>query len=388
MDFYTDVRSRGNFILIRGVEDGERIMRKVSYSPSLYVPSKKPSEYRTLDGRNLLRMKFKDIRSAKQWVDKYDDVDGFEYFGNTQWAYAYISDNFNDSMKFDLSLLRRADIDIETDSENGFPEPEKAEEKVIAITCIINGKDSYSWGLKEYVPSDGENYFYCYSEMDLLTRFVKFWSSDYPDLVTSWNGTGFDIPYLVNRIARICGTDWVDRLSPWGTVYERTLHEEWGDRKTYVIMGIPNMDYLEVYKKFSNKKLENYRLETVCQEELGEGKVEYEEEYGTLANLYEKNPQLFMKYNIMDVRRVDQLDAKMKLMDMVLSLAYDMKCNYDDVFQQTRMWDSAINCHLNGKGIIVPKKVIKNRESFEGAFVIPPKTGMHEWVASFDLNSL
>ena len=95
-----------------------------------------------------------------------------------------------------------------------------------------------------------------------------------------------------------------------------------------------------------------------------------------------------MKYNIMDVRRVDQLDAKMKLMDMVLSLAYDMKCNYDDVFQQTRMWDSAINCHLNGKGIIVPKKVIKNRESFEGAFVIPPKTGMHEWVASFDLNSL
>ena len=159
MDFYTDVRSRGNFILIRGVEDGERIMRKVSYSPSLYVPSKKPSEYRTLDGRNLLQMKFKDIRSAKQWVDKYDDVDGFEYFGNTQWAYAYISDNFNDSMKFDLSLLRRADIDIETDSENRFPEPEKAEEKVIAITCIINGKDSYSWGLKEYVPSDGENYF-------------------------------------------------------------------------------------------------------------------------------------------------------------------------------------------------------------------------------------
>lgn len=187
---------------------------------------------------------------------------------------------------------------------------------------------------------------------------------------------------------KIIGESEMKKLSPWGTVYERTIKETWGDKQTYTILGVPNMDYLEIYKKFSMKNLENYRLETVCQEELGEGKVEYEDEYGTLANLYEQNPQLFMYYNIVDVRRVDQLDKKLQLMNMVLSLAYDMKCNFDDVFQQTRMWDSAINCHLNSKNIIVPKKVIKQRQSFEGAFVIPPFVGMHNWVVSFDLNSL
>ena len=385
--FYTDVRARGNFILLRGVKDGVRFMEKIKYKPSLYIPTNNKTKYKTLDNRYLNKIDFNSISDAKEWVESYDDVVNFNYYGNTQWAYNYISENFKD-VEFDLSLLRRADIDIETDSQNGFPKPEEANERVIAITCIINAGTSYSWGLKEYSPNENEVYIQCKSEHELLTRFLDFWSSDYPDLVTSWNGTGFDIPYLVNRMIKILGESEMKKLSPWGTVYERTIKETWGDKQTYTILGVPNMDYLEIYKKFSMKNLENYRLETVCQEELGEGKVEYEDEYGTLANLYEQNPQLFMHYNIVDVRRVDQLDKKLQLMNMVLSLAYDMKCNFDDVFQQTRMWDSAINCHLNSKNIIVPKKVIKQRQSFEGAFVIPPFVGMHNWVVSFDLNSL
>lgn len=385
--FYTNVTTRGNFVLLRGVKDGVRFNEKVKYKPSLFIPTNKKTEYKTLDKKYLAKVDFESIHDARDWIEGFKDVTNFNYYGNTQWNYQYIAENFN-KMEFDLSLIRKIDIDIETDSENGFPEPELANERVIAITCIVNAGDAHCWGLKDYKPNPDEIYTKCSSESELLLKFLDFWSEDYPDIVTGWNITGFDIPYLVNRINKVLGEKMVNKLSPWGTVYERKIKETWGERQGFTILGVSNMDYLEIYKKFSMKNLENFRLETVCQEELGEGKVAYEEEYGSLANLYEKNPQLFMYYNIIDVRRVDQLDKKTGLMDMVLTLAYDMKCNFDDVFQQTRMWDSAINCHLREKNIVVPKKVIKERQSFEGAFVIPPKTGMHKWVVSFDLNSL
>ncbi len=84
-----------------------------------------------------------------------------------------------------------------------------------------------------------------------------------------------------------------------------------------------------------------------------------------------------------------KLEDKLKLIELALTLAYDTKTNYDDIFAQTRMWDALIyNYLLERKIVVPPRRVAKKNEAFEGAYVKEPQTGLHKWVASFDLNSL
>jgi len=122
--------------------------------------------------------------------------------------------------------------------------------------------------------------------------------------------------------------------------------------------------------------------------ELGIGKIAYDE-YDSLTQLYTENYQKFIDYNIKDVELIVKLEDKLKLIELALTLAYDTKTNYEDVFAQTRMWDSLIYNHLIERNIVVPPKEKNRKDSaFEGAYVKDPQVGLHNWVASFDLNSL
>ena len=79
----------------------------------------------------------------------------------------------------------------------------------------------------------------------------------------------------------------------------------------------------------------------------------------------------------------------MKLLEMVVSLAYLSKVNYQNTFGQVRMWDSLIYNNLLRKNIVIPPKKHSSKSSqFEGAYVKEPILGAHNWVVNFDLNSL
>ena len=158
----------------------------------------------------------------------------------------------------------------------------------------------------------------------------------------------------------------------------------------YDILGIPTLDYIELYRWYApaGKSQESYKLDHIANVELGENKLSYDE-YENLHDLYRLNYQKFIDYNIKDVELVLKLENKLKLIELGLTLAYDTKTNYEDIFAQTRMWDSLIYNYLLDKNIIVPPKVVKSKNAaFEGAYVKEPQVGAHDWVASFDLNSL
>jgi DNA polymerase elongation subunit (family B) len=158
----------------------------------------------------------------------------------------------------------------------------------------------------------------------------------------------------------------------------------------YGFVGVESLDYIELYKWYApgGKSQESYRLDNIAQVELGEGKISYDE-YDNLHQLYRLNYQKFIEYNIKDVPLILKLEDKLKLLELALTLAYDTKCNYEDVFAQTRMWDSMTYSYLFNKGIIVPPREVQDKDSaFEGAYVKEPQVGAHRWVASFDLNSL
>lgn len=389
-NFYTNVQVYGSRILYRGIENGRKVRRKIDYFPTFFVPAKGKTDWTTIHGEYVSELKPGNIRDARDFIKQYEDVDGFKIYGNNKYEYAFIADTFADDVEWDASLINITNIDIEVGSENGFPEPATASEPITAIT-FKNKNKFVVLGCGAFDNTrDDVWYIKCRDETDLLKKFLDEWTFDYPDIITGWNVKFFDIPYLVNRITKILGDADAKRLSPWNNLDERRVVLMGREQIAFVPSGISVLDYIELYKKFApgGQSQESYKLDAICNVELGERKLSYEE-YGSLHTLYRDNYQKFIEYNIRDVELVEKLEDKLKLVELALTLAYDSKTNYDDVFTQVRMWDSIIYNYLKKKSMVVPPITRHSKDAaYVGAFVKDPLLGMHKWVASFDLNSL
>lgn len=392
-NFYTNVVKFGNNILYRGVKNGRRIKLKIQYAPKLFLASNKKTEWKNLQGDYLEPISFESIREANDFVRKYEDVSNFKVYGNTGYAYTYIADEFKGMIDWNIENLNIMILDIEVNSSNGFPNPDVASEPITAITLTKNNGKSFTFGCGDYVVrSENETYIKCSDEYNLCNKFLSFWENESPDVLTGWNTKHFDIPYIINRFNKILGEDKTKTLSPWGIINERKSFQKITGKELvyYDLVGIAHLDYIELYKSFApkGKSQESYRLDNIASVEIGENKLSYEE-YDNLHQLYHQNYQKFIEYNIQDTLLILKLDDTLKLLELALTLAYDSKSNYDDVFTQTRMWDALTYNYLFERNIIVPPKVIGDKDSaFEGAYVKDPQVGKHDFIASFDLNSL
>lgn len=390
--YYTSAIAYGDNILYRGIHNGQRVTRKVPYQPILYLPAKKQTDWSTLHGEPVEPMKFEGIREARDFIKRYAEVDNFKIYGNNMFQYTFISENNPEEIiDWKYSDICIANLDIEVGSENGFPEPKTASEPITAITVKFSNDDKYyTFGCGVYKTHRNDvQYVFCKDEYTLIKEFLILWQQKKPDAMTGWNIYGFDIPYLVNRISRVSGEDEAKKLSPWGIVKARedTLYGR--SFQVYELVGCVTLDYMRLYRKFSpTRSQENYRLDTIAQAEGVGQKISYDD-YDGLHDLYKKNYQLFIEYNIRDVELVEKLNAKGQLLQMALTIAYDAKVNFDDIFAQVRMWDTITHNYLYHKKIVVPPKFISRKnQAYEGAYVKDPQIGMFNWVASFDLNSL
>ena len=388
MNFYTHVAQWGNNIFVRGVRDGERFNTKIKYKPTLYVPSKKPSKFTTLEGSPVSPIRFETIKEAKEFVAQYENQPNLVY-GLNQFIYTYIAENYQD-IRFDRSLMQVYTLDIEVQCENGFPNQDLAVEELLSITVKQYGFDEITvWGIGYYYnDNDNVNYIRCQDEQDLLLRFLGWWDTVQPDAITGWNTEFFDIPYICNRIKRVLGDKLLKDLSPWKIVNERKINGKFGKTTTvFEIMGVSNLDYQQLYQKFTYSNQESYKLDHIAFVELGERKDE--NPYETFREWYTKDYQSFIDYNIQDVLLVERLDAKMKLMDLLMTMAYEAKVNFADAFTSVRYWDILIYNFLRTKNIVIPQKDSSTKTGkFSGAYVKDPAVGQHKWVLSFDLNSL
>ncbi len=391
MKFYTNVQMIGDQFLVRGYENGEYIQFREKYSPTLFVPSKKKTFYRTLDGEYVEPIKPGTVSDCRDFMKRYSEVDNFKVYGNERYIYQYISDKYpQDEIKFDPSKIRLVTVDIETRSENGFPDVETADQEILLITIQdYNTKEITTWGQGPFkVKQDNVYYIQFNNERDLLNSFMDWWMQNTPDVVTGWNIQLFDIPFIAKRVDRVLGEKLAKRLSPWGLVSQKEVYIKGRRQIFYDIGGITQLDYLDLYKKFTYTNQESYRLDHIANVELGQKKLDHSE-FDTFKDFYTNGWQKFVEYNIIDVELVDRLEDKMKLIELALTMAYDAKVNYNDVFYQVRMWDTIIYNYLKKKGIVIPPKVSSNKdEKYAGAYVKEPIPGVYDWVVSFDLNSL
>ncbi len=390
MSFYTNVNLIGNNLLYIGYENGQRIQRKFKFSPTLYVVSNQITEYKTLDGRYAKPIRFDTVGQARDFKDKYKDVENFEVHGYDRFLYQYISEEFSNEVEYDLKTLKITSLDIEVACENGFPNVRECAEQLLAITV----QDYTSRKLKVFATRDYHNtrkdveFIYCDDEKHLLQCFLAYWQTDFPDVLTGWNVELYDVPYICGRLERLFGEKELRMMSPWGMVKSEEIEIKGRTNILYNLMGINVLDYMDLYKKFTYTNQESYRLDHIAFVELGQKKLDHSE-YENFKDFYTKDWQKFIDYNIKDVELVLQLEEKMKLLELAVALAYDAKVNLKDVYYQVRMWDTLIYNFLKERNVVVPPAKRSNKdEKYAGAYVKEPIPGKYEWVVSFDLNSL
>ena len=393
MRFYTNVQMVGDHFLVRGYEDGKHFMTREKFNPTLFVPANKKTKYQTLNGEYVESVQPGSIRDCREFIKRYEGVENFKIYGNTGYIYQYISEMYpEEELKFDISKIKVTTLDIEVASENGFPDVESAAEEVLLITIQdYSSKKIRTWGQGPFKNQQKNVEYRSFSsEYDLLNDFINWWmiEENTPEVVTGWNIELYDIPYLVRRLDRVLGEKLMKRMSPWGLVTEDEIYIAGRKHISYDVGGVTQLDYLNLYKKFTYKAQESYRLDYIASVELGQKKLDHSE-FDTFKDFYTKGWQKFVEYNIIDVELVDRMEDKMKLIELAITMAYDAKANYADVFSQVRMWDTIIYNYLKKRNIVIPPKERSDKDSkYAGAYVKEPIPGKYDWVVSFDLNSL
>jgi DNA polymerase elongation subunit (family B) len=390
MDFYTNVELVGDDILFRGYEGSDRVTYRESFSPTLFVPTNKESKYKTLDGQVVKSIKFSSPRDAREFTRKYENVEGFDVHGYDRFVYQFIADKYPKQVDYEFQALQIYTIDIEVASENGFPDVESVSEEILCMTIKnLNTKEINTWATREFDAPDNINVHVFNNEEAMMRHFIEWWAQNTPDIVTGWNCNLYDIPYICRRVSRILSDKWAKSLSPWNRIKENEIFIKGRKQLSYTILGVSILDYLDLYKKFTYTNQESYRLDHIASVELDQRKLDHSE-FENFKAFYTHGWQKFVEYNIIDVELVDRLEDKMKLIELAVTMAYDAKVNFEDVYSQVRMWDTLIFNFLKEQNLVVPPKktAVNKDEKYEGAFVKEPKPGLYNWVVSFDLNSL
>lgn len=388
---YTYASLYGNNILCRGWSETEGYFnKKFPFKPTFYLKSDTPTEYKTLDGISVAPVQPGNIRESRDFVRRYNGVEGVTVYGMEKMLYQFLSEEFEGEINYDFEKIKLWSLDIETAAGNGFPNIRAADQEVLLISLKnFHTKEIYTFGCGEFVTTDSKiHYIKCTDEKHLLHQFISWWVKELPEVITGWNVNGFDIPYLHNRINLILGEDEVRNLSPWRFITSTEIEINNRKEQRFEIVGVAVLDYLEAYKKFTFTNRASYRLDVIAEVELGEKKLDYSE-YGSFEEFYINDWQKFTEYNIHDVNLVDKLEEKLKLIELIVLIAYDSHVNYGDTFYQVRLWDVVIYNFLKKKNIVLsPVNKSHKDDQYEGAYVKEPIPGAYQWIVNFDLNSL
>jgi DNA polymerase elongation subunit (family B) len=387
---YVSCKLFGNIIYYIGYQDGKRVQFKEPISPSLYLKSNTPTDYKTLSGEFVSPKSFNTVKEAKDFIKEYEYVTDFKVYGYEKFNYIWLSEKFPEIIKFNNELVRKFYLDIETTSEYGFPNVNDPQESIICLTLYDSYTKIYNvYGIADITLEEVDTVYHQYStEPDMLIGFLNYWKDNYPDVLSSWNGIKFDIPYIINRINLVLGESYSKKLSPWGRIHTKKDYDFGNEYTVYEIVGVSHLDYMQLYKKFTYKNQESYSLDHIANVELGAEKLDHSE-YGSWISFYTENIFKFTSYNLQDVRLLRRLEEKMGLLDLALVVSYDAKINFSDVYSQVCCWDNIIYNYLKERNIVVPSKAYNTKDDkFDGAFVKEPNPGMYSWVVSFDLASL
>lgn len=370
--------------------NGSRTFYDATYRPYLYIESNNSSDLKSIFNTNLKKINFKTQYDRNEYIKR----GATRIFENTPPVQQYLIDSYwekNEDKDFSVQPLKLCLLDIETYSPDEFPKPEEATHVINIITVYDSIQNHYyTWGLKSFSKKEPNcTYIKCNTEEELLRKFIKYIELDHPDILSGWNCEFFDIPYIINRIKRILGDEEVLRLSPVLKLYPRSIRGKYGHEQVrWHIEGISVIDYLDIYKRFCMVQRENYKLDSIAQIELGESKVDYGDT--NLSSLADENWELFVDYNIQDVKILVKLEDKLRYLELLRMLAYTGLTTFEAAMGSLSVITGATAIRARYRQQRIPT-FIRNEDKTQknpGAYVSEPQQGFQEHIVSFDANSL
>jgi DNA polymerase elongation subunit (family B) len=392
-------------------EDGTPCDYEITYSPHLYyVPNKDTLEisedYTTVTGKPLVKKEFNNIFERKKWIETHPTTKLYDCWNPEM---AFLRDYFAkdcETDKFSQFPLKVYALDIETTVGAKFPDAENPTE---AITCLTVADtrtfESWTWLFltapwkknltKENFKNHGSRkYFVFDTEHQMYTHFLNWFKNNRPDILTGWNIDSFDIPFLVNRISSVLSSEEVaDAFSPVGKMRKLFIKHNVKARPytSYRFEGLTSLDYMILYRdKFcKGSMVADYKLDTICMEELGVGKLEYD---CSFKEFYEGDFKKFIEYNIIDVIRICDLEKKLKLIALTRYMCNTSLIPYEKIMAVQPVVIGALEILMRNQGqlIMSDDRVDPELKSypFEGAFVFSRSEYKSGPFTSFDLNSL
>lgn len=405
--FYVSVGVMDDKVIHVYYENGKRRESEVLFKPMLgkMVANPDPEkeyEWNDIYGNPLQWKRFDNIAKYRHFIDEYEEVD---FYGTMKEDYQFLSEAYPGAIDYDLSYIRPYLIDIEIDSSDGFANVDDADKEITSISLKDQRGNRYfvmatkPWEavktcLKDsagpWIDLDKVKFYHCKTEEDMFKTLRRIIRKEKPDMLVGFYAKMFDFPYIIKRGRYVMGKDYMNGFSPFGftTVKKKTdkLSGRIIDFFTK-IEGIPLLDFQLMYKKFVYTPREMYSLDYLAEQELGDTKLDYSE-YDTLNEMWEKDPQKYIDYNIWDVELIDLLDQKLGLIDLTCTIAYFAKTNFVDTLGTVGVWDSIFFNTLKEKKVMIPPKHVSEKEDYAGAYVYQPETEIHDWIISVDLKSL
>jgi DNA polymerase elongation subunit (family B) len=391
---YVDAMFDRDADIIRAVErkDGKRTYREYPVKYTFYYKDQK-GKYKSVYGDPLSRIVCKNTKDFRKEVAINRDKELFESDINP--IFQCLSEQYlnQDAPKLNIAFF---DIETDFDPERGFADPSDPFMPITSISVYLQWLDTMvclavppktltmDEAKKELEGIDNVMLFE--KEKDMIDTFLTLIEDS--DILSGWNSEGYDIPYTVNRTARVLSKDDTRRFCLWGQLPKKRTYEKFGkESETFDLVGRVHLDSLNLYRKYTYEERHTYRLDAIGEIEVGENKVAYE---GTLDQLYNQDFRKFIEYNIQDTALLDKLDKKLRFIDLSNELAHANTVLLQTTMGAVAVTEQAIVNEAWHRGLQVPNRKARDDEATQaaGAYVAFPKKGLHKWIASMDLNSL
>jgi DNA polymerase elongation subunit (family B) len=382
--------------MIRVVERDDKGQRHFKDYPAkhIFYYYDPKGKFQSIYGDPLTRVSCKNVKELRKELAIHSNKKLYESDINP--IYRCLEDHY---LNVDAPKLNVAfwDIEVDFDPERGYASPDDAFMPITAIAVHLQWLDTLvclaippkTMSMEEAKKSVEEfpNTMLFDNEADMLDTFLTLIED--ADVLSGWNSEGFDIPYTVNRVAKVLSKDDTRRFCLWNQYPKKREFEKFGRNSvTYDLIGRVHLDSLEMYRKYTYEERHTYRLDAIGEMEVGETKTVYE---GTLDQLYNNDFKKFIEYNRQDTALLDKLDKKLQFLDLANKIAHENTVLLQTTMGAVAVTEQAIINEAHRRGMIVP-----NRKKMEeqgdtqaaGAYVAYPKKGIHEWIGSLDINSL
>lgn len=388
-------RERDIIRVVERTPDGKRHIVEYPTNYVFYYADPK-GKYRTVFGDPVSRFS---SRKRQEFQKELRVMSGKQiYESDVNVVFRCLADNYLDKP---APRLHTAFFDIEVDFDpvKGFSPTSDPFNPVTAISIYMDWLDqlvtlcipprSMTAETASEIAGGFDNTFVFETETEMFETFFALIED--ADVLTGWNSSGYDIPYMVNRVTRVMSKDDTRKFCLMGELPKSRTYERFGrEETTYDLVGRIHMDYLELYKKYNYEQRHSYKLDYIGEMEVGENKTQYE---GTLDQLYNRDWRKFLEYNRQDTMLLFKIHDKLKFLDLANQLAHENTVLLPTVMGSVAMIEQAVINEAHSRGLVVQDKTRRSEgnddeQTAAGAYVATPKRGIHEYIAAVDINSL